>query len=274
MKIVNHILEEGNGISVSFKKSPNTGGSLDHRFLVMHFTAGQNAESSINWLTNPESRASAHLVIARDGSITQLVPFNTIAWHAGRSNWEGLSGLNKYSIGIELDNAGKLIRHGDKWQAWFGRDYDQQDVIEAIHKNESTPAGWHIYTREQLDAALQVSIVLMTHYKLKDFLGHEDIAPGRKFDPGPAFPMGSFHGKLLGRMDDTETEYKTITALNIRTGPGTQHKTLPVSPLPKGTRLKILRAQESWRLVDVLGKVKGVMDIQGWVHSRYISQSG
>ena len=71
----------------------------------MHYTAGASAESSIDWLTNPDARASAHVLIARDGGITQLVPFDRRAWHAGRSRWKDRTGLNGWSFGIELDNA-------------------------------------------------------------------------------------------------------------------------------------------------------------------------
>jgi N-acetylmuramoyl-L-alanine amidase len=272
MKILRNKLCEDDGTPFPFKKSPNTGGKIDHRYLVMHYTAGRNAESSVNWLTNPESEASAHLVIGRDGTITQLVPFDTVAWHAGTSSWEGLNGLSKFSIGIELDNAGKLIRHSNKWRAWFGVDYDEEDIIVATHKNVSEPAGWQLYTPVQLEQALEVSLLLMAHYNLSDVIGHDDISPGRKSDPGPAFPMESFRGRLIGRADETDIRYKTITALNIRTGPGTQHDRLKVSPLPKGTKVEILREQGTWRLVDVIGKVKGEMDIQGWMHGRYLAR--
>jgi len=108
------------GAGVSFVETPNQGGDLAPRHLVFHYTAGKSATSSINWLTNPESKASAHLVLARDGTITQLAPFNIKTWHAGLSYWDGLSGLNGYSIGIEMDNAGPLKKVGDKHQAWFG----------------------------------------------------------------------------------------------------------------------------------------------------------
>ncbi len=94
------------GSEVSFVETPNKGGDLSPRYLVFHYTAGRSATSSINWLTNPESKASAHLVLARDGTITQLAPFNIKTWHAGLSHWDGLSGLNSSSIGIEMDNAG------------------------------------------------------------------------------------------------------------------------------------------------------------------------
>lgn len=243
---------------------------MEPRFLVIHFTAGRDAQSSVDWFLNPDARASAHLVIGRDGSITQLVPFDRVAWHAGRSSWNGLSGLNRFSIGIELDNAGKLTRQGGRWTAWFGRSYDDSDVMEAIHPNETELAGWHVYTEKQLETAVEVSGVLIKKYNLDYVLGHEEISPGRKVDPGPAFPLRSVRARLLGRRDDSPEILETSTVLNIRTGPGTQFDTLPGSPLPAGTRVEILGAAGSWRRADVVGIVNGIMDIQGWVHGGYL----
>jgi N-acetylmuramoyl-L-alanine amidase len=117
MKINDHRLLNDDGTPVPFAPSPNMGGEVQHEYLVMHFTAGRSAEESIDWLTKEEAKASAHVVIGRDGSITQLVPFDRVAWHAGASSWEGLQGLNKYSLGIELDNAGRLTRQGNGWRA-------------------------------------------------------------------------------------------------------------------------------------------------------------
>ena len=79
MKIVNHRLREDDGRALGFVVSPNKGGKIEHKYLVIHYTAGRSAESSVNWFANPEAKASAHLVIGRDGSVTQQVPFNRIA---------------------------------------------------------------------------------------------------------------------------------------------------------------------------------------------------
>jgi uncharacterized protein YraI len=68
-------------------------------------------------------------------------------------------------------------------------------------------------------------------------------------------------------------KYYALAALNIRTGPGSRHDTLPGSPLPPGTRMQVIRAQDSWRLVDVLDEVNGIGDLRGWVHSRFITSA-
>ncbi len=272
MKIVRHRLYKDDGAPYPFVPSPNKGGNVEHRYLVMHYTAAPNSEAAIRALTNRKRKASAHVVIGGDGSITQLVSFHRVAWHAGASSWEGLNGLNQYSLGIELDNAGRLERHGEKWRAWFGGEYDTTDVIEAVHKNQAAPSGWHIFTPEQIEVALELSSLLVERYGLLDIVGHDDISPGRKVDPGPAFPMASFRASVLGRAEDEAIHYETATNLNIRTGPGTHYGKIVDSPLPTGTPVEILDQQGSWRFVDVLDTIDDVMDLQGWVHGRYLKR--
>lgn len=273
MKIHEHRLHLRDGTPCECVDSPNRSGRLSPEYLVMHYTAGRSAEESIRWMCNPRAKASAHLVIARDGTVTQLVPFDTVAWHAGKSSWEGRSGLNRFSIGIELDNGGRLTRRNGGWWHWTGGlRYPDDEVIEAVHKNESTPSGWHVYPPEQIEAALEVASALIAEYGLRDVIGHDDIAPGRKSDPGPAFPMESFRARLFGRSEEGVEEHRTTAALNVRTGPGTGFDVLPQSPLAPGTRVEVLRQQGSWRLVDVLDDVNGVMDLQGWVHGRYLER--
>jgi N-acetylmuramoyl-L-alanine amidase len=271
MKILNHKLFLGDQTPAPFVKSPNTGGELRPEYLVIHYTAGSTAIGAVTWLTNPSAKASAHLVIGRDGAITQLVPFNKVAWHAGASQWEGRLGLNEFSIGIELDNAGRMMRHGDRWLAPFGKEYPSEEVLEAHHKNRAGLFGWHIYSEKQLEVAAEVSILLFEKYKLVDVVGHDDISPLRKWDPGPAFPMDSFRSKVLGRVELEPPQYEsTAWVLPLRSGPGSQFKPIEGGPLPKGTKLNKIQHEGTWFFVDVLDEVNGFVDLQGWVSTRYV----
>ncbi len=271
MRIVRHRLTDAAPWPVVQRPSRNMGGVCSPDFLVIHYTAGGGAEESITWLCSPQSKASAHVVIGRDGAISQLVPFDRIAWHAGRSDWRGRSGLNGCSIGIELDNAGRLERRAGGWKSWTGRPYPDDDVMEACHRNESRSCGWHGYTEAQLASTMALSAALVEKYGLTDVLGHDDISPGRKADPGPAFPMDSFRAQLLGRREDAAERFRTSAVLNIRTGAGTQHAPLPQSPLPLGTDVEVVDSHGSWRLVDVIGTVGSDNDVQGWVHEKFLA---
>lgn len=152
MEIVNDRI-----VGANYVPTKNVGGKITPIFIVMHYDAASNATSAINWMTNPSSKVSAHLHISRDGVITQLAPFTTKCWHAGESTWKGYTGLNSYSIGIELQNDGKQP-----------------------------------YTDKQLEVAEQVCRALVSAYAIKEIVGHSDIAPKRKVDPGKLFPMARF----------------------------------------------------------------------------------
>jgi N-acetylmuramoyl-L-alanine amidase len=276
MRIDQHRLLRDNDTPVDFRPSPNKGGTIEPRYLVMHYTAGRSAESSIGWLTDPAAKASAHLVVGRDGNIVQLVPFDEVAWHAGKSAWQDgsvrLAGMNRYSIGIELDNAGRLVRQGAHWRSLhLGTTYDAAEVIEAVHKHETRKTGWHVYPMAQLEAAFSLATLLVARYGLRDILGHDDIAPGRKTDPGPAFPMQSLRARVLGRSEEEGGDrFETTAALNVRLGPGTHYAVIPPSPVPPGTRVQVLASEGTWREVDILDTISNVNDLQGWVHGRYL----
>ena len=152
------------------------------RFLVIHFTSGASAQSSINfWKTPAAKGASAHIVIDRDGAVIQCRPFNVTCGHAGVSKWKGFEGLNSCSIGIELANAGNDPKLARRWT--------KLPLLKAKHKNGGPVEEWEAYPDAQIKACEEVAKALVARYKLDDVVGHEDIAPSRKNDPGPSFPM-------------------------------------------------------------------------------------
>jgi N-acetylmuramoyl-L-alanine amidase len=149
------------------------------RFLVIHFTAGATGESSIDYWKQLGNGVCAHIVIERDGTVKQVRPFNQTCGHAGQSAWHGFRNLNSCSIGIELANG------GDSYPTKFSA----LPPTTAKHKNGGPVTQWETYPVAQLVACEQVSKALVARYNLDDVVGHDDIAPNRKNDPGPAFPM-------------------------------------------------------------------------------------
>ena len=187
---------------MEYIESLNTNGKtqiISPSYLIIHYTADSSIDGAISWFKDPAAEASAHLVIGRDGRIVQMVPFNQRAWHAGKSQWGAIVGLNSYSIGIELVNAGKLVKKQGSFINWAGHIIPDDEVIEATHKNETAPAFWHEYSKPQIDAAIAVSKALVPEYSILEILGHDDIAPKRKSDPGPAFPTTAFTARVFGR---------------------------------------------------------------------------
>lgn len=198
--VKNHLLLRG-GVAVPFKATPNKGGRMTPDELVMHYTGSSSYASAVSWLTNPAAKASAHLVIGAAGEITQLAPFNVVTWHAGQSSFNGRSNYNAFSIGIELVNAGLLARTGAGGfiERLGGKSVPAGKVILAAHKNGGGEQPWAAYDPCQLAVAIAVAQALHAAYRFRDIVGHDDIAPLRKSDPGPAFPMSSFESRVRGR---------------------------------------------------------------------------
>jgi len=156
---------------------------LTRRFLVIHFTAGASAESSIGYWNQLGNGVCAHFVIDRDGTIYQCRPCNRTAGHAGVSKWthKGMiyKNLNACSIGIELANGGDT----------YPKRFSSLPPTTAQHKNGGGMTQWETYPPAQLAACERLAMALCDRYHLDDIVGHDDIAPNRKNDPGPAFPL-------------------------------------------------------------------------------------
>ena len=174
----------------SAKRLPLPGGAAMpvRRFLVIHFTAGASALSSVEyWKTPAAQGACAHVVIDRDGSVLQCRPFNVTCGHAGKSTWRDpgtgkrYDGLNSCSIGIELANGGDS----------FPTRFSALPPLKARHKHGGPLCEWESYTPQQLATCEELAKALVARYHLDDVIGHDDIAPDRKNDPGPAFPMAA-----------------------------------------------------------------------------------
>jgi N-acetylmuramoyl-L-alanine amidase len=161
--------------------------------IIIHYTAGASAQSSVRYLSDPTKKVSAHLVIDRDGSIFQLVPFNIKAWHAGKSSYLGRKNMNDYTIGIELQNYGPLTKDGAYFYTWFKKKVPITQVWTEPGKHHNT--YWHDYNLLQLKTVRNICELLIKKYNLKYIAGHSDITT-RKQDPGPAFPLDDFKNMI------------------------------------------------------------------------------
>lgn len=262
MRIENHRLV---GPGVDYVECSKKSGQFKNklRFIVMHYTGGGSRDSSVRHFLESDTKASAHIVVGRDQKITQLVNFNEIAWHAGESEWQEYQSLNSCSIGIELDNAGKLEKRGQNFYTWFNKKIDRNYV--------TFEAGeyWHAYTEWQIKTVFQICQILMKEYKdFIDIVGHNDISPSRKIDPGPHFPMDKFRDKLFSKRDDIDNRIAKYgyskTLLNVRNKPTPQGELLR-KPLEPGERVKVIALVDGWAKVEVKQ--------QGWVSSKYLDYS-
>ena len=129
------------------------------KFIIIHYTGMKIESAAIKRLQDPKSKVSSHYLIKRNGEITNLVPDLYEAWHAGISGWKHFKSLNKNSIGIEITNPGHQY-------------------------------GYKRFSKKQIFSLLKLLNILVKKYKIKKeyILGHSDISPGRKKDPGEKFP--------------------------------------------------------------------------------------
>jgi N-acetylmuramoyl-L-alanine amidase len=132
--------------------------TLPISMVVLHYTGMASADAALERMCDPEAKVSAHYMIDEDGTVTSLVPEDKRAWHAGRSYWRGITNVNSASVGIELVNPG--------------------------HEG-----GYRAYPEEQIDALLPLLADIVDRYDVPraNIVGHSDIAPARKQDPGELF---------------------------------------------------------------------------------------
>ena len=139
------------------------------KFIIFHYTGMKKENQAITQLTNYKSKVSSHYLIKNNGEIITLVPDLYIAWHAGLSSWKKYKSINKYSIGIEISNP--------------GHDHNYKK-----------------FSKIQIKSILKLSNYLIKKYKIKSnfILGHSDIAPDRKKDPGEKFPWKYLSKNKIG----------------------------------------------------------------------------
>jgi N-acetyl-anhydromuramyl-L-alanine amidase AmpD len=191
-----------NGKPFPFVKSPNIGGKLNPIYIVIHDTAsGLKDDGDVSWLTNPASKVSAHVVVSREGKITQLVPFNVVAWHAGQSQWKGKKFLNSFAVGIEIDNPGKLqkVSEGVYKNDIVTIDTNKNPSLKVEYaKTAAHGAGyWLHYSPEQIAAVTDLCYALAQTYSIQEIITHWMISPGRKIDTNPLYPLDQLRQSAL-----------------------------------------------------------------------------
>lgn len=270
MKIIDHKLDTG-----KYVQSPNGGGEITPRFLVMHFTADYRASSAINWFSTTDSKVSAHIVLDRDGTITQMMPFNQRCWHVGKSYWRGYSGLNDHSIGIEIVNYGgtspgqprPISREAREFPANVG---DPKDWLRANHPMPECGMRdywWQKYTDAQFMVLDKLVPLIVDAYKIREIVGHEEVATplGRKNDPGPAFPLAHYKQYADHANANSEGNYVVVVDdLNMRGGPGTSFEI--IRKFKRGDSVKVLKFEKGWALIHV-------DKMRGWVHGDFLMKS-
>ena len=209
--------------------------------IIIHYTGMQSERESLKRLTSIKSKVSAHYLVGRNGGILNLVEPRYVAWHAGKSMWKKNKNLNKYSIGIELANKG--------------------------HK-----FGYQKFTKIQIKNLILLCKKLKQKYKIKNqlILGHSDIAPLRKIDPGEKFPwhhlsingIGNYPKKIVvnsryKKVQNNDQFFKNLYKIGYRYL-NTKYKTKIVKNFQRKYRQK---------------KINGIIDFETLKLSQILSKS-
>ncbi len=147
------------------------------RHIILHYTAMESCKEALEHVCDKKNKVSAHFMVSKNGEIFYLVDVKKRAWHAGESYWKGLQDLNSNSIGIEIDNSGYHIYNED-------------------------------YSHLQIESLCELIKKLSVDYNIlsKNILGHSDIAPFRKIDPGEKFPWQKLNQKKLSYFPKMDTK--------------------------------------------------------------------
>ena len=181
-------------MKINFLYSPNQ--NVENRtqkeinYIVIHYTGMQSERACIKRLASKKSKVSAHYLINREGTITKMVDEKNIAWHAGKSKWKNLVNINRQSIGIELVNKGHRF-------------------------------GYENFSSNQISKLILLCKILTKKYKIKrsNIVGHSDIAPFRKKDPGEKFPWQYLSKKKIGywyKINKKNNIKKNLNKNNLR----------------------------------------------------------
>ena len=178
---------------ISLNYSPNFNiikrSKNDIKFIIIHYTGMSKELSAISRLCNFKSKVSSHFFIKKNGSVLNLVPPLYEAWHAGKSSWKNFEFLNRYSIGIEIQNSG----HDNKYEN---------------------------FSQKQIISIKKLLKYLLRKYSVspKNVLGHSDISPDRKNDPGEKFPWKELAKSKLSQwhnLDEKKLKKKRLIKLNF-----------------------------------------------------------
>jgi len=158
--------------------------TLPISLLILHYTGMESGVAALERMRDAEAKVSAHYMVEEDGQIIQLVAEDKRAWHAGVSEWQGESNINSASIGIEIVNGG--------------------------HDFLSDNSNLSPYPDVQINAVIALSKAIIKRHGQLTILGHSDIAPARKIDPGEHFPWAGLAAAGLGYWPNVQADDRRV----------------------------------------------------------------
>lgn len=279
-------IKSGRLTGVPFEAARHHGGVISPEILIVHDTASRLEKGrGAAYLKDNAAKVSVHFVVERDGSVVQQVPVNRRAFHAGRSSYHGRPDCNAFSVGIEIVNPGRMtaVANAALARAWWGETFDRDawGIAEADPVTHG-PGLWMAYTPEQIEAVEGLATRLRASLRVTDIVAHWYVAPGRKTDTNPLFPLAAIRGRVFGRDEAaaaaadggsesaTDGAFVRVTApgdaVNLRAWPSFNPNV--VATVPDGVVVPVLRRGDfddrAWLKILHGGR-------EGWIVARYAS---
>ena len=216
--------------------------TLPISLLILHYTGMATGEAALERMRDADAKVSAHYMVEEDGRIFQLVDEEKRAWHAGVSEWQGETNINSNSIGIEIVNGG--------------------------HDHPNADGSLPSFPDVQINAVIALSKDIMKRHGDLTVLGHSDIAPARKIDPGENFPWQGLAAAGLGYWPDMQTDDRRILFEAGTRDRGVAILQSGLAHIGYGARVSGVMDEETKLIVEAIqrryrpGKIDGVVDIQ------------
>jgi len=216
--------------------------TLPISLLILHYTGMATGEAALERMRDADAKVSAHYMVEEDGRIFQLVDEEKRAWHAGVSEWQGETNINSNSIGIEIVNGG--------------------------HDHPNADGSLPSFPDMQINAVIALSKDIMKRHGNLTLLGHSDIAPARKIDPGENFPWQGLAAAGLGYWPDMQTDDRRILFEAGTRDRGVAILQSGLAHIGYGARVSGVMDEETKLIVEAIqrryrtGKIDGVVDIQ------------
>lgn len=216
--------------------------TLPISLLILHYTGMETGEAALERMRDADAKVSAHYMVEEDGRIFQLVDEESRAWHAGVSEWQGETNINSNSIGIEIVNGG--------------------------HDHPNTDGSLPDFPDVQINAVIALSKDIMKRHGELTLLGHSDIAPARKIDPGENFPWQGLAAAGLGLWPDVMTDDRRVLFEIGSRDRGVAIVQRGLAHIGYGARVTGVVDEETGLIIEAVQrryrpyKIDGVVDIQ------------
>lgn len=216
--------------------------TLPVSLLILHYTGMKTGGEALERMTDAEAKVSAHYMVEEDGQVFQLVDEDKRAWHAGVSEWQGESNINSNSIGIEI------VNRGHDWPNEDGSLAEYPDV--------------------QINAVIALCKEIISRHGSLTLLGHSDIAPARKIDPGENFPWQGLAAAGLGYWPDVQSDDRRVLFEEGSRDRGVAIVQRGLAHIGYGARVTGVMDEETKLIIEALQRryrpdqIDGVVDIQ------------